>query len=667
MLSKKLSYLIATLMVMSGLLIAQNAQADKIYLDPDTLLLTGAVGSEFDLELKVDNVIDLKFFKSYFHFNPEILDTVSFSQGPLFTSAGAGTWPGADLINDDTVMALEDLIYGAGKAVDGPGTLFTIRLKALAPGVADLSAIGHILRDVMGDTILSDAFGATIFVDYPPVPFALLQPYEGEIITKYPRDSVNLVWNSMWSVYPGEGISCRLEYGYSDSFAPEQTTVVSGISNMDTTHTINTSTLEPDGIVFWRVIAVGDLYGYERVTSGSFEVHVMDPIAEFDTKLPVGGQVGRYPMDSIQLVWEASSSVYPGEDVHYRIEYGSSAFFEPGSTTRIPVWTDTTMYLYADDLTDGTYYWRVTAVGSVYGYERRSTSEFRSFEFKLLTPFAPFALLSPSTGKLVNGPPSGFVSFDWSHSLSIYPGETISYRFELSTNPTFIDLIVPAATVADTNYSVLIGELSDGDYFWRVTVVGDIYGFEAPSTPFSNYFSLLIGGAPPADFNLVAPADSAIVNIAYLSEITVDWEDADIGDPYDTILYIFYLGPDTDFISTAILTDTVQDELSIAIPTNDLPLAESLYWRVRAVNRFNLEHWSTTSHGIVFYIVGDVNSDRRTNLADITKVIDYVYLSKLPIFPAESADTNCDGRANLADITRLIDNVYLSKADLICQ
>ena len=667
MLNQKPHRIIACFIVMFGLLIAQDLQASKIYLDPDTLLLTGAIGTEFEIELKIDDIQDVKFFKAYYNFNPEVLDTVSFTQGPLFPSSGAGTWPGADLFGNDTVMALEDMIYGAGVSVDGPGTLFTIRLKALAPGVANLYPIDHVIRDVVGDTILgTEQFGTIILVDYPPVPFELLEPYEGEPIAKYPRDSIEFVWNSMWSLYPGEGVDCQLEYGTSETFDSEQTVVVSGLSNVDTTHTIYTSDMETNGTIYWRVIATGDIHGYERISLGTFELNVMDPIAEFDTNLPLGGLLLRYPMDSIKLVWDASGSVYPGDNVSYTIEYGTSALFESGSTITISDFVDTAMYLYVDDLEDDNYFWRVTAISDLYGYERLCTSASKSFEFHLMTPFSPCALQTPTQGESVTGPPFGYVNFGWTSSISVYPGETVSYRIELSKNPNFVELAVPVATISDTTYSVLIGDLTDGDYFWRVTVIGDIYGFEASSTPFSNYFSLLIGGALPADFNLVSPMDESVTNIAYMTETALDWEDANSGDPYDTIQYTFFLGPDTNFLSTAIMIDTIQDELSILIPTASLPLGESLFWRVLAKNRFDLERWSTESYRIVFYLIGDITLDRIVDLADITRLIDIVYISKIPAYPSETADVTCDDLTDLADITRLIDNVYISKQDLIC-
>lgn len=666
MFSKKTSYLFVAFLFAMTLSPIQGLRADVIYLEPDTLLLTGAVGSEFDLDLKVDAVQNLKFFKAYFTFNPGVLDTVSFTQGPLFPSSGAGTWPGGHLFSNDTVIALEDLIYGAGLAVDGPGVLFTVRFRAIAPGKADFYPINHVLRDIVGDTIESEMLGSTIFVDYPPVPINLLQPFDGELFDKYPRDSIALVWSSTASVYPGEGVSCRLEYGLSESFASESTLVVSGLLPTDTTYSIYTADLESGGIYFWRVVATGDLYGYERVVISSFDLNLMDPIAGFNMTLPVGGQVSRYPMDSIMLVWKPSSSVFPSEGVVYRLEYGTSGLFDPAFTTIVPDISETTYPLYVDDLAETEYYWRITAVGDNYGYERLASNLRKSFVFKLMVPFVPFILLSPTEGETVVGPPSGFAEFDWSESQSVYPGETVSYRFELSVNPSFETLTVPAITGADSDARVLMADLESLDYFWRVTAIGDTYGFETLAIPFSNYFSVEIGATEPAPFSLRMPTDSSIVNIAHLENVTLEWDDADVGDPYDTMQYVLFMGPDTNFLSSAVLVDTTWYVPGISIPTSDLPLAQSLFWRVLAKNRFDLERWSTSANQILFYVLGDVTGNSKINLADITKIIDFVYLSKVPPIPKESADVTCDGKANLADITRLIDHVYISKEDIIC-
>jgi hypothetical protein len=57
------------------------------------------------------------------------------------------------------------------------------------------------------------------------------------------------------------------------------------------------------------------------------------------------------------------------------------------------------------------------------------------------------------------------------------------------------------------------------------------------------------------------------------------------------------------------------------------------------------------------------SDDGAVNLADITRLIDRVYISKLDLCCEGNGDTNGDGEGpNLADITRLIDHVYISHA-----
>jgi hypothetical protein len=59
----------------------------------------------------------------------------------------------------------------------------------------------------------------------------------------------------------------------------------------------------------------------------------------------------------------------------------------------------------------------------------------------------------------------------------------------------------------------------------------------------------------------------------------------------------------------------------------------------------------------------DCSTDGKRNLADITRLIDRVYISKLTLCCEENGNVDGDGAAkiNLADITRLIDHVYISK------
>lgn len=59
------------------------------------------------------------------------------------------------------------------------------------------------------------------------------------------------------------------------------------------------------------------------------------------------------------------------------------------------------------------------------------------------------------------------------------------------------------------------------------------------------------------------------------------------------------------------------------------------------------------------------DSEGKRNLADLTTLIDFVYLSKLPLCCPNSGniDGSVDGKINLADIVRLIDHSYLGKLE----
>ena len=64
---------------------------------------------------------------------------------------------------------------------------------------------------------------------------------------------------------------------------------------------------------------------------------------------------------------------------------------------------------------------------------------------------------------------------------------------------------------------------------------------------------------------------------------------------------------------------------------------------------------------------GNVDCDSRgqRNLADITRLIDAVYISTEPLCCEGNGNTDGDneGKVNLADITRLIDHIYITKQE----
>ena len=71
-------------------------------------------------------------------------------------------------------------------------------------------------------------------------------------------------------------------------------------------------------------------------------------------------------------------------------------------------------------------------------------------------------------------------------------------------------------------------------------------------------------------------------------------------------------------------------------------------------------HWTSGLTGNT-----DCDAEGKRNLADITRLIDYVYISKVALCCPGNGNIDGDvlNKINLADITKLIDHVYISKAE----
>lgn len=68
------------------------------------------------------------------------------------------------------------------------------------------------------------------------------------------------------------------------------------------------------------------------------------------------------------------------------------------------------------------------------------------------------------------------------------------------------------------------------------------------------------------------------------------------------------------------------------------------------------------------YECGDINcSGGDPDISDITRIIDFLYLSHSPLCDPQIADVNgSGGDPDISDITKLIDNIYLSRSPLNC-
>jgi hypothetical protein len=443
---KNLSCFIIMGVSLLGVMVGPTIEAATIYLDIDTVFITSGVGTEFDLALRVDDgVRSLKLFVAEFDFDPAKLQNVSATKGTIWDTCQCGittcmTNFGYYLKNHDSVMRVEGLVFGGGVSADGPGLLATIRWRVTDTGRVNLTYHYYSLKDVGGNQIIATTMGSIVFINYPPTPFDLVDPSLNE--------------------------------------------TVAGI-----------------------------------------------PGGDFD------------------LVWESSASVYPGEGIVYKLQYGTSAFFDPPYTTTVGGLTDTTYTLFVNNLPQ-----------------------------------------QPTT------------------------------------------------------------------FYWRVTARGDMNAFETLSTPDNGFFNYVYGAVPPSQFDLVGPADSVLIDLKNYSQVPFDWQDATSANPGDTIKYVLYIGPQPTFPGSEVLKDSTRDISQIFVAAGLLPVGQWEYWKIRAVNKFGMQSWSTSARKIMFFYRGDANRNGKVNVTDATYMLAYMFgiPSGPPPIPDIAGDNNCSGKVNVSDVTFLL-------------
>ncbi|MBK7140451.1 MAG: thrombospondin type 3 repeat-containing protein [bacterium] len=254
----------------------------SIFLSPDSVKLVDPIGDTVHLELRVDAATqDLKLFSVRIQLAPGKLDTLGITEGPLFQTQGQTVF-NKRLENNDSILVIEGLILGYLKSADGPGTLAYINLLVLDTGRVDLAILDHETRDVDNVPFASSAFGALLFLNYPPVPFELRYPLNGEGVSGIGcgLDSVTVRWQRSRSVYSGEQVRYTLQYTKDPSWQVHNVTTVSSL--VDTSYRFQ---ILPLGKYYWKVTATGIVNGFTRPSTPVIDsFNLSYPDQDGDTK-----------------------------------------------------------------------------------------------------------------------------------------------------------------------------------------------------------------------------------------------------------------------------------------------------------------------------------------------------------------------------------------------
>jgi nitrogen fixation protein FixH len=378
----------------------------------------------------------------------------------------------------------------------------------------------------------SAPFSFTLDATAPPA-VANISPADGATV----GPSVALDWSN--SVDPG-GVTYEVEVDDALTFAsPLVFTSAPAVSN-DTTPALT------NGLYYWRARAV-DAAGNTSAWS-----------------TPTSFTVDGTPPPAVTLVSPADAAL---------VDAAPLLTWNPITTETIDtykVWVDTTSppvtVVGTSDtnsfqlaaLTDGTYYWMISAV-DLAGNEG-PPSAIRSFTVDATPPTVPVKI-SPADLSTVTASP---VAFDWGDSIDA--NGVADYRIEI------YDAAPQIVFSSDTPVSAINASLPNGTFTWRVRAIDTVGNASAWSGFWT--FTLASGAeiVPPTVPVLISPADLSVLGPGI---VTLDWlasTDAS-GIDYYVVRLTDPAGLVTQITTTALTT-----------PTPSLTEDGSYLWQVEAVD-----------------------------------------------------------------------------------
>jgi M6 family metalloprotease-like protein len=149
---------------------------------------------------------------------------------------------------------------------------------------------------------------------------------------------------------------------------------------------------------------------------------------------------------------------------------------------------------------------------------------------------------------------------------------------------------------------------------------------------------------PSPAFSLLSPEDSAFVNYV----VTFQWA-SPYPWPWEEVSYDLHVStssvfhPDSTVVHGGLLSSQHVDTLEV----------ETYYWKARAYNN-SAETWSTETWSFYALLIGDLNGDGTIDIADVMRLINYLFLEGSAPDPLEIGDANCDGEVDVADVMYLI-------------
>ena len=262
------------------------------------------------------------------------------------------------------------------------------------------------------------------------------------------------------------------------------------------------------------------------------------------------------------------------------------ATIEPSALDQVVVTLPTTLE------SDHVYYWRVRALD---GANTGEHSTLASFEI-----FTPVVVGAPLIGSPADGATTAFnsVTLQVVNAEITGPAESILYRFELATDPSFAtpSAVLTVAPTGGATTSASPGDLPfEETFFWRVRATaegrtGKITGAWTDTASFTTPPPPVVIGAPTP----TSPIDGATVPTLQPTLVVANGE---VTGDAGTVTYQFQVDNGASFTSPeSIFSVSLSGTgTTSGIVTVDLVSGTQYYWRVRGTNGTLTSSWSDTA------------------------------------------------------------------------
>jgi hypothetical protein len=309
----------------------------------------------------------------------------------------------------------------------------------------------------------------------------------------------------------------------------------------------------------------------------------------------------------------------------------------------------------ADSLPDGIYYWGVRA------FNGTDSSSFQRNPRLLVVDNLPPSDVTPNYPVAGQYPNQQHFSFGLAVGVLINPVVAPEFNIiDLASDSLFAGTVSTYRPVI-TDYLILPVEIPEGRWYWR-TRRADSAGNSSPFSPVATF--VLDTAAPPVP-SIVRPADTAVVGGN--PRVLFSWM-ASPAYPHESSPDYYRVRISSTIGFDSSLFDTLVHSDSLSIDRTVFTAGDTLFWQLQALDSAGWGSSTGAAHEFraLSYFCGDMDSSGSPDIADVTRLISFLFLGGLPLEPLGVGSVDCQEGIDISDLSFLIAYLYLDGPPPCC-